>query len=289
MHIAVSLFAINKFLYYNYKIMGAVEASRHNLAQDSGISAFLNRNLRKLVPHAGDVPLSKRLTRPESYRQVLAEVRDLPKWRRIRACLDDYTERNGGFFFVQLGAHDGVAGDPIRRHVIKHGWHGLLVEPVPHVFERLRANYAGQEGLEFDNVAVSDRNGTATMLAGIELPNGARNPLSSMSSLHPNVVQKHGWLADGLDGLVQTIDVPTVTLPTLMEANGVEQIDGLFVDTEGHDKVILDQLCDLTHLPRFILFEHTHLSRQATSGLEDSLSGLGYGLTTMRRDIFAER
>ncbi len=202
--------------------------------------------------------------------------------------MDNYTKHTGSFFFVQIGAHDGIVGDPIRSHVLKHGWEGLLVEPVPHLFEKLHTNYADRKGLRFDNVAVSDQNGTSTMLAGVDLPNGAYNPASSMSSLHDGIVKKHAWISSKFDDLVELIDVPTVTLPTLLETNGITQFDGLFVDTEGHDGVILDQLSNLAKLPQFILFEHTHLSEQENDHLRSSLADLGYGdITTMRRDTFA--
>jgi hypothetical protein len=40
--------------------------------------------------------------------------------------------------FVQIGANDGMGDDPVRRHVFEDGWVGVLVEPLPDVFERLQ-------------------------------------------------------------------------------------------------------------------------------------------------------
>jgi FkbM family methyltransferase len=189
---------------------------------------------------------------------------------------------------VQIGANDGIRNDPIRQHVIKYGWQGLLVEPVPHVFRSLKHNYAGQDRLSFANVAVDSHSGRATMLTAKELAAGANNPMSSMSSFHEDVVKKHEWLVESLDGLVEEQQVPTVTLRSLLNDYAINRIDGLFVDTEGHDKVVLDQLNLATHKPQFILYEHVHLSRTDQATLIGRFEENGYSITAMRRDTFAE-
>lgn len=214
---------------------------------------------------------------------------DVPKWQRIRDRLDEYTERNGDFFFVQIGANDGEEVDPIREHVTGGDWRGLLVEPVPHLFERLVGNYDGYDDLDFANVAVTDHNGSATMLAATELDDGKENPARLISSLDPDVVHKHRWLLGPLEGFVSPTEVEAMTLRTLVATYGISHIDGLFVDTEGHDKVVLDQLGDLPFgLPRFVLYEHAHLSRPDRRELAADLEGRGYEITDLRKDTFAE-
>ena len=42
------------------------------------------------------------------------------------------------FFFIQVGANDGVMCDPIRQFIVKHSWGCILVEPVPDYFELLK-------------------------------------------------------------------------------------------------------------------------------------------------------
>jgi hypothetical protein len=48
--------------------------------------------------------------------------------------------------FIQVGANDGIFGDPLREHILAHKWRGVLVEPQPEIFEQLKANYAGLRG-----------------------------------------------------------------------------------------------------------------------------------------------
>jgi hypothetical protein len=39
--------------------------------------------------------------------------------------------KNANFFFLQIGANDGVLGDPLHDLVLRHKLTGLLVEPLP--------------------------------------------------------------------------------------------------------------------------------------------------------------
>ena len=65
------------------------------------------------------------------------------------------------FFFVQIGANNGLTDDPLRQFVTKYHWHGCLVEPQPQVFQQLLKNYAQEKQLAFENSAIADRDGTA--------------------------------------------------------------------------------------------------------------------------------
>jgi hypothetical protein len=63
------------------------------------------------------------------------------------------------FFFLQVGALDGVVDDPLHRYVRARNWHGILVEPQPFHFRRLVENYAGLEDLRFVNAAITEQVG----------------------------------------------------------------------------------------------------------------------------------
>ena len=63
------------------------------------------------------------------------------------------------FFFVQIGANDGVRNDPLWETVTRLRLRGLLVEPVPDLFARLKANYSDCPNLLFEQAAVAHRAG----------------------------------------------------------------------------------------------------------------------------------
>ena len=68
-------------------------------------------------------------------------------------------KRGEPFYFVQVGANDGVLDDPLRELIYQHHFPGLLIEPLPDLFERLKTNYAGEHQLVYENVAILDREG----------------------------------------------------------------------------------------------------------------------------------
>jgi len=69
---------------------------------------------------------------------------------------DDYSKRYGSAIkFLQIGANDGLRNDPIREHILRNQWDGVLVEPIPGIFEILVNNYNKLPELEFVNAAIS--------------------------------------------------------------------------------------------------------------------------------------
>ena len=81
---------------------------------------------------------------------------------------DTPTKRAQNFFagelnlhFMQIGAYDGVSGDPLRSLVLNNtNWSGVLVEPQPDAFAKLQRNYSKQAArLKFVNAAISNRAG----------------------------------------------------------------------------------------------------------------------------------
>ena len=90
--------------------------------------------------------------------QFFKQQRNLEILNLLQFVLADYGKTDD-FFFVQIGAFDGVTADPIYELVQSRNWRGVLVEPQIEAFERLQENYAGQDGLQFFNVAICDHDG----------------------------------------------------------------------------------------------------------------------------------
>jgi FkbM family methyltransferase len=192
----------------------------------------------------------------------------------------DYIQRKGAsdFFFVQIGANDGVRYDPVRPMIGK-GWRGLLVEPHPEIFERLKANYAAHQGFLFECAAISDFDGETTLCC----PVGTKNNTAASSTDGNAVAMK---LCAGAS--VNRIKVKAITLPSLFAAHQVKQADMFLVDTEGFDGPILSQLLEKTSLrPPIIQFEHV-LMNQIEYGIYcDLLSREGYSLLPVAGDTIA--
>src|SRR5262245_8462683 len=68
--------------------------------------------------------------------------------------------RDRSFVLLQIGAFDGVGDDDLRELVATHQLRGLLVEPQPSVFGRLRQTYRDQPQVTLLQAAIAEREGT---------------------------------------------------------------------------------------------------------------------------------
>jgi FkbM family methyltransferase len=143
---------------------------------------------------------------------------------------------------VDIGAHDGVCGSNSRA-LLEEGWRGLLVEPLPQVFERLKENSASLPNVTLIQAACSDRSGSAKIRIGRD---GNLGQMSSLSQ-DPHLLEN---LSD------QMIEVQTATLPDLIATHNVPDDFGvLLVDTEGWDLTVLQGLERTPVRPRIIVTE----------------------------------
>src|SRR5262245_47914808 len=74
--------------------------------------------------------------------------------------------------------------DPIHFLVRKYGWCGVLLEPDPQLFERLKENYSGVDGPILVNAALSPINGKTTFYrirVDEKMPNCARYSEASVA------------------------------------------------------------------------------------------------------------
>lgn len=168
--------------------------------------------------------------------------------------------RGDSLRFIQVGANDGVFGDPLRKYVLGRGWSGILCEPQTDVFKRLMANYADQaDRLIFENVAVSGSAEPITLYrAPKELAPGESMPHSlTVTSENARIVARQAKVAEG--DLVK-FEIPTVTLDQLIERHSYRGFDVLQIDVEGFDLEVLKTISLGAHRPGVIQFEHGHLS-----------------------------
>jgi hypothetical protein len=72
-------------------------------------------------------------------------------------CLARLAASGTPVFFLEIGAADGKSFDLLFPLASRGNWRGVLVKPIPDLFERLKSSYAGCPGVRFENVAISDR------------------------------------------------------------------------------------------------------------------------------------
>ncbi|MFO1348206.1 MAG: hypothetical protein U1F12_06435 [Pseudomonadales bacterium] len=80
------------------------------------------------------------------------------KYRQLIANLRPHVRPD--FFYVNIGANDGITNDPIFPFIEKYNWHGIQVEPVLSTFNQLKINLASFKNTIFENSAVIGNKGT---------------------------------------------------------------------------------------------------------------------------------
>jgi FkbM family methyltransferase len=162
-------------------------------------------------------------TTPKTFREVLN------RYNRMKA---------GKVSFLQIGAMDGVKHDSLYSYVIDNDWTGVLVEPLPDMFERLIENYSNKTGLKFENSAISKENGTTKIyrvplekIESGEAPDWADGCTTLLPDNHLEDLRKH---------MVEET-IKTITVQSLYEKY-TNKFDFVQVDTEGYDYEIFLQL-----------------------------------------------
>ncbi len=179
-------------------------------------------------------------------------VRRMATTRLLAAFKAQYPQAS----FAQIGANDGHSHDPL--HPIPPGWTGVMVEPQPAVFARLRETVGDRPGVRSVCAAVSWKKGTVPFFQVGDDALGSLDPLPD----------------------AERVEVEAITFADL----GLDHLDLLLIDTEGHDWVVLEQV-DLR--PRLIVYEHYHLRPADREAARDHLLGLGYELLEEGLDTLA--
>jgi len=180
--------------------------------------------------------------------------------------------------FVQIGANDGVALDPLRAQVERRHWSGIMVEPVPYVFARLEERYRGHSRVQLERVAIADRPGELPFYHLREATDGDEIPpwYDELGSFRRDVVLSHRTVIPDIEDRMTVIEVPCMTFNTLCEQSRLEHVDLLQMDTEGYDYQILRTIDLDTWRPRLIIYEHQHLSPEERREAREMLTDEGY-------------
>lgn len=145
-------------------------------------------------------------------------------------------------FYIDVGANDPVV-DSITKHFYDLGWTGINVEPASRPFERLVQLREHDVNL---NVGLSDKEGS---LSFYEFPAGL--PGSSTFS-----ADQAEWHRDAGVPFTER-EVPVTTLAAVCEAHVTGPIDFLTIDTEGHERQVLEGGDWSRWRPRVVVVEAT--------------------------------
>ena len=185
------------------------------------LSAELSLAQQRHQLSAGPVPVAT----PEDRRARLAE-RSVSQLGQDLWVLDQVNHKTGGFF-VEFGATDGVLLSNTYLLETEFTWTGLLAEPNPKLFEKLRQNrkctlssdcIMGKSGLDVSFVLADVYGGVLEFAVG---------------DSHED--KRGAYIADG-----NVIKLRTISLHDFLEKHQApRQIDYISIDTEGSEFDIL--------------------------------------------------
>jgi FkbM family methyltransferase len=206
--------------------------------------------------------------------------------RLLRAFADRYPEA----VFVEVGSNDGEQHDHLRPFIVSRRWRGVMVEPVPYVFERLRRNYAHLDRVALANVAVADIDGELPFFHLVEVEDPVAHGLppwyDGTGSFSRGALLGHVHEIPDVGERIVERRVPSRTLATLCREHGLDHLDLLLIDTEGHDWEILRSV-DLEQIhPRLVVYEHFHLGVDDRRACRARMEAAGYATMEEGFDTF---
>lgn len=220
----------------------------------------------------------KRCLRADSwlYEQLRSIKRFLVRPADRRAILEQFARSTPDVFFVQIGSADGVIGDPLHEFIKKQGWRGILVESVGFLFSQLKENYRGREGLIFENVAISDEDGTREFFFMPQTENPPEIWYHQLGTFFPDNIRKLSYAIPNIASQIASEHVRCMRIETLLQKHNVAKIDLIHIDAEGYDFEILRQVDLSRYRPAIIMFEHKHLSSEDLAACDRYLESRGY-------------
>lgn len=165
-------------------------------------------------------------------------------------------------FFIQIGSNDGLRGDPIRDLIIRNpSWRGIFVEPIPNIFEKLKINYKNEPRFVFENSAIGEENGIATIYhvpeGGVDDETNYPSWYHQVGSFNRSHVIK--FLGEKVAPFIVEEKVNAIRVADLLAKHHVDKVDFLHIDTEGFDYKVLSQFDFATIHPRVVMYEHKHV------------------------------
>lgn len=222
-----------------------------------------------------------------------------PRPGTIEVFLDKYSRQHKPVTFLQVGANDGFINDPLHVFIKRDNWRGVLLEPLPDVFdEYLVRLHRKRPEITAINAAL-DRNDGTRPFYKLSISNERwAHGLSSFNrevlvkkltdgSMERNMRRQGVTLPASEDECITSDEVATVSPETLLKKFDGRQPDLLVIDTEGYDYEILKML-DLDRIsPEVIIYEEMLFDEKTAGECREYLKNHGYSCQSIKRDVLA--
>lgn len=155
--------------------------------------------------------------------------------------------------FLDIGANDGVTFSNTKM-LSERGWGGVLVEPSPKAYARLKDIYKGINGVYTYPFAIGNHNGTAVLNESSSLINP--HDVALVSTLKPEEMDRFKSITQ-----YTPVEVKVFRWKTFLNRLKYKTFDFISIDAEGLDLDILRQI-DLSNV-RMVCVEWNGKDKQS--------------------------
>jgi len=193
------------------------------------------------------------------------------------------------FFFIQIGANDGVRADKLFPIVTRHHLKGIVIEPLKDLFAQLVANYADHPMITPLNIAIDKQDGIRILYRISPDIGAVPDWCHGIASFNRDHVLSVTAKYPGIENYIIEEEVVCLSFASLIKSQKIDKIDFLQIDTEGYDYEIIKTIDFDLMPPQIIRYEDTALSRRVSINCVEYLIQKGYRVFGERHDIIACR
>ena len=220
-----------------------------------------NKLLKKIVGMFGYRLIEKRALKND---RVLSKHSSLT----IKKILQSIFEENKIKELIQIGANDGLSFDVLNFFIKKYETKSLLVEPIKENFTLLKENYKNLDFIKFENSAISV-NAEISYLYKVDSQHIQK--YGSHIPAIPSFDKKH-LINHGVKNKHIILEkVNSITILDLINKHKINNLDLLFIDTEGYDGKIVNNFLSTVNARPIIIFEYIHIDNNVYENLINKL------------------
>ncbi len=204
--------------------------------------------------------------------------------------LNHKLSKTENFFFVQIGANDGIMADPIYDFVTHNHkkLQGIAIEPMKDVYKKLQLNYKKYPNIKTANFAIHRSEKEMTIY---RVDPARAKQLGDWTSGIASFDKNHYERSNIPKEYIISEIVECMTFQEFLKKYSVKKIDLLQIDTEGYDSEIILSIDFNEIKPSIIRFEHGlsagTMNKDTFLAVVDTLHDNGYEIAIEKFDATA--